>query len=187
MFCFLLRRKRNSLYKTEKWLKKQTNKLRYLASVRYVHVVIPIWEATASWCHSSIPWLVWLVALFLSITHHLKAQRDFGNAKKKEKKGKIITEENRSVRSACVCPRQKRFLNDFLLFFFKEKRLLGMIGFHFFHNLIHTYFCQKETISLLFSPLRVDSWHGDFGPSLKQKKTFILHTNNSKPALLHIV
>lgn len=61
---------------------------RCLASVCYVHIVIPVWEATASWCHSSIPWLVQLVALFLSITHHLKAQRDFGNAKKKKNKEK---------------------------------------------------------------------------------------------------
>lgn len=61
-----------------------------------------------------------------------------------------------------------------------------MIGFYFFHNLIHTYFCQKE-ISLLFSPLRVDSRNReDFGPTKTKKKEFILH-KNSTPVLLHIV
>lgn len=48
-----------------------------------------------------------------------------------------------------------------------------------------THFFQKE-ISLLFSPLRVGSWNGDFGP-IKTQKKFILHTKNSIAALLRIV
>lgn len=62
---------------------------------------------------------------------------------------------------------------------------LGMIGFLFFHNLIQIF--VKKEISLLFSPLRVDSWNGDFGPIKTKHKKFILHTKDSIAALLHIV
>lgn len=158
-FSFWDEKKATHCTKTEKDLKKKTQKpkLRYLASVRSVHIVIPIWEATTSRCHSSIPWLVWLVALSHVHLTSFKSTKRFWQCKK---------ENLHARRKICsialyVCPWHRGFLGNFLQHF---KTTFGNDWLPLFPQFDTYIFLSKREVTAL--PLTVHSWSGeDFGPT----------------------